>query len=264
MTGEARQVVLLLADISGYTRFMVAHEKTLRHSQTIIGALLESLMEQVGPPLNVGEVQGDALFMYAFKNDDGDDWSRQGSRLMTRVLGLFDVFAQRLAQIGAYSVCRCEACANMNKLQLKVIAHSGEALLNKVGEFTVLSGVDVIRLHRLAKNSVDCGEYVLMSEPAFRDLGGPISATAKEHVEEYDVGSLKTYVHLPSPKRTFDEADLVADAGDTNIGLEILRDEIRREYTEVAQEPERGYHFNTGRRAAGVLGYEDAWLDPIP
>ena len=91
MTNEAQSVVLLLADISGYTRFMVAHEKSLRHSQTIIAALLESLMAQVGPPLRVAEIQGDALFMYAPKTENGD-WGRQADRLMGSALRLFEVF----------------------------------------------------------------------------------------------------------------------------------------------------------------------------
>lgn len=264
MTNEARPVVLLLADISGYTRFMVAHEKSLRHSQTIIRALLESLMAQVGPPLQVSEVQGDALFMYALKGPEGQDWSRQGQRLTTSVLRLFDVFAKRLAQIGAYSICRCDACSNMGDLQLKVIVHSGEALLNKVGDFGVLSGVDVIRLHRLAKNSVEAGEYVLLTESAFQDLGLPEGVAVDERVEEYDVGSMMTYVYLPDTDRVFDPKDLNTSLDESNVGISILREEIKREYTEVAQDPARGYHFNTGRKAAGVLDYQDSWIEGIP
>ena len=54
-------VLLMLVDISGYTKFMISHDKELRHSQMIIGALLESLMEQVDVPLRVSNVEGDAL-----------------------------------------------------------------------------------------------------------------------------------------------------------------------------------------------------------
>ena len=41
---EVAPVLLMLVDISGYTKFMVSHGKELRHSQMIIGELLESLM----------------------------------------------------------------------------------------------------------------------------------------------------------------------------------------------------------------------------
>jgi len=52
-------------------------------------------------------------------------------------------------------------------------------------------------------------------------------------------------------------------------GIEGLdRDELRRaiqeEYAAVAAQPERGFHFHTGRPLAALLGYEDAWLDGIP
>lgn len=49
-------------------------------------------------------------------------------------------------------------------------------------------------------------------------------------------------------------------------GLDInaLRREIQTEYALVATEPERGFHFHTGRPLARLLGYEEAWLDGIP
>ena len=49
-------------------------------------------------------------------------------------------------------------------------------------------------------------------------------------------------------------------------GLDVnaLRHEIRSEYDAVAREPQRGFHFHTGRPLARLLGYEDAWLDGIP
>jgi len=44
-----------------------------------------------------------------------------------------------------------------------------------------------------------------------------------------------------------------------------LRRQIRAKYTEVALEPEKGFHFHTGRPLAAMLGYDDAdvdWLSP--
>ncbi len=43
-----------------------------------------------------------------------------------------------------------------------------------------------------------------------------------------------------------------------------LRDSIRDEYAAVATEPERGFHFHTGRKLGTLLGYPDAWLDALP
>ncbi|HSF15018.1 MAG TPA: methyltransferase domain-containing protein [Vicinamibacteria bacterium] len=49
-----------------------------------------------------------------------------------------------------------------------------------------------------------------------------------------------------------------------SVDRETLRAAIRNEYQMVAQEPERGFHFHTGRKLAGILGYGDALLDGIP
>lgn len=144
----AQPVLLLLVDISGYTKFMVSHEKEVRHSRMIIGELLESLMHQVDAPLRISSIEGDALFLYAIKSGDEEVWRRRGGNLVGRLLGLFRVFAERLIEIEAYSVCKCDACVEVGDLKLKVIVHSGEALLTNVGDYPTLSGVDVITLHR--------------------------------------------------------------------------------------------------------------------
>lgn len=49
-------------------------------------------------------------------------------------------------------------------------------------------------------------------------------------------------------------------------GLDVdqLRQAIQDEYALVASEPQRGFHFHTGRRLAAILGYDDAWLSAVP
>jgi hypothetical protein len=49
-------------------------------------------------------------------------------------------------------------------------------------------------------------------------------------------------------------------------GLDVgqLRAAIQEEYALVALEPERGFHFHTGRQLARLLGYEEEWLEGIP
>jgi SAM-dependent methyltransferase len=48
------------------------------------------------------------------------------------------------------------------------------------------------------------------------------------------------------------------------LHLDSLRNAIREEYELVALEPERGFHFHTGRSLAQLLGYPDEWLVGIP
>jgi arsenite methyltransferase len=49
-------------------------------------------------------------------------------------------------------------------------------------------------------------------------------------------------------------------------GLDVaeLRQAIQAEYSAVADDPDHGFHFHTGRRLARIVGYEDAWLDGVP
>jgi arsenite methyltransferase len=48
------------------------------------------------------------------------------------------------------------------------------------------------------------------------------------------------------------------------LDLNKLRSAIQGEYEAVALEPERGFHFHTGRPLARLLDYKDEWLDGIP
>jgi SAM-dependent methyltransferase len=48
------------------------------------------------------------------------------------------------------------------------------------------------------------------------------------------------------------------------IDVRSLRAAIQEEYQAVALEPERGFHFHTGRPLARLLGYPDTWLEGLP
>jgi SAM-dependent methyltransferase len=43
-----------------------------------------------------------------------------------------------------------------------------------------------------------------------------------------------------------------------------LRQEIKKEYAHVARDPNRGYHFHTGRRLAALLGYDESLYADLP
>jgi SAM-dependent methyltransferase len=48
------------------------------------------------------------------------------------------------------------------------------------------------------------------------------------------------------------------------LSREQLLEEIRKEYTSVALDPNKGYHFHTGRRAAALLGYDESLFAGLP
>ncbi|MCH8061479.1 MAG: methyltransferase domain-containing protein [Chloroflexi bacterium] len=49
-----------------------------------------------------------------------------------------------------------------------------------------------------------------------------------------------------------------------NVDVDVLREAIKEEYKVVASQPDKGFHFHTGRKLTRILGYDDAWLDGIP
>ncbi|MCZ6866642.1 MAG: methyltransferase domain-containing protein, partial [Chloroflexi bacterium] len=48
------------------------------------------------------------------------------------------------------------------------------------------------------------------------------------------------------------------------VDLETLRSEISKEYAEVASNPNKGFHFHTGRPLAQALGYAEDLIDSVP
>src|SRR5688500_1808140 len=63
-----------------------------------------------------------------------------------------------------------------------------------------------------------------------------------------------------------DSTRSLTDVAQPIAGLDLsrLRDAIREEYALVATEPDRGFHFHTGRPLARLLAYDDEWLEGIP
>ncbi len=52
--------------------------------------------------------------------------------------------------------------------------------------------------------------------------------------------------------------------GIEGLDVEGLRRAIQEEYALVAAEPDRDFHFHTGRRLAAIVGYDEEWLDGVP
>ena len=54
------------------------------------------------------------------------------------------------------------------------------------------------------------------------------------------------------------------DVMPAKVDVEVLRQSIQLKYTEVALEPEKGFHFHTGRPLAAMLGYPEEEVDWLP
>jgi SAM-dependent methyltransferase len=56
----------------------------------------------------------------------------------------------------------------------------------------------------------------------------------------------------------------VPPAAVIDVDRAALRAAIQAEYAEVAEHPDKGFHFHTGRPLAALLGYDPDWLADIP
>ena len=48
------------------------------------------------------------------------------------------------------------------------------------------------------------------------------------------------------------------------VDPEVLREQVREKYRDVATDPHRAFHFHTGRGLAARLGYDQAAVDALP
>jgi len=194
---QTERVVLILADISGYTRFMLANQRALVHGQMVITKLLEEIIREVEIPLEVKEIEGDAVFLYAIKPDDETEWAETRQLIGRKLVSFFEAFARGILVGSEFALCSCPSCQNIDQLKLKIVVHSGEAVFHKVGQFSDVSGVDVILAHRLLKNSIPSDEYVLMTESAYREIEFPTEVEVTRGEEHYEgFGSIRTYTYL--------------------------------------------------------------------
>jgi hypothetical protein len=140
--------VLVLADISGFTAFVAATE--LEHGPPIIAELLGEVMGRLAPPLEIQEVEGDAVFALGADRLLGSP---------AAVLGALEdaaaAFRNRQRELQADESCSCQACRSVGSLDLKIIAHHGRFLRQVVGGRSQAAGVNVILAHRLLKNGRD-------------------------------------------------------------------------------------------------------------
>jgi 2-polyprenyl-3-methyl-5-hydroxy-6-metoxy-1,4-benzoquinol methylase len=103
-----------------------------------------------------------------------------------------------------------------------------------------------------------------MTAPARSDVDFPEKLDMVVNEEVYDVGAIKTYVCFPEiGKKEYTKDTAAQRFSASNVGLEILRYEIQHEYTEVANTPDKGFHFHTGSGLAKMLEYDSHWFAMI-
>lgn len=182
---------LLIADITGYTQFLTSSE--MDHANPILQSLLGVLLEQIGDPLNFWKTEGDAVLAYSTRQD-----FPSGETFLTICEAIYNAFTQRRQDIIANTTCPCQACANVGKLDLKIIAHHGKFDEMQLGPTKDISGPDVILVHRMTKTDVTertgIRSYALFSEAAAQAMN--ISDIMEPFSQDFDhFGEVKMKVY---------------------------------------------------------------------
>ena len=190
---NATPALLLIADISGFTRFMRLHALATSHARQIVVRLLKALVAEARPPLQVAELEGDAVFFYALAPEG--DLDAVAEAVKPQILRLFDVFHREVEALAAVQACICEACRGVRDLRLKQVAHCGEVAVERIDRFEKLFGLDVIVVHRMLKNSVAAPEYLMLTDPAFDACTDFYGLDPERRTEAFEgVGDVATLV----------------------------------------------------------------------
>ncbi len=186
----SRRTLLLIADISGYTRYLRTHPMSLAHAEVNLTRLLEAVID-AAPGFDLIEIEGDAAFL-ARPADAHDDAATTDA--MARAVGAMHQAFHRERRYVASNLCPCDACEETNDMRLKFVAHVGEVADQTIRNRRKLVGMDVILVHRLLKNAVEDPEYVLMSDELYRAAGTAFEPVKELPQEVEGLGTIVTYV----------------------------------------------------------------------
>ena len=189
---------LLLADISGYTGFMAGVEQEhgadfsagIPAAYSVLGALLDSVIEGTKPDFALVKLEGDAVFAAApAASLDG-----QGGRVLERLGAMYRSFTDARTRAIPSSDHICTACPPVAHLDLKAVLHRGQSVRQAVGSGSDLLGPAVTVAHRLLKNTIrrriGFRPYLFLTDAAATALG--LSEVGLAHREEYpDTGRIE-------------------------------------------------------------------------
>jgi len=193
---DTSKAILLVADISGYTKFMKIHAVSTNHAKQIIVRLLKSVIQASKPPLKVAELEADAVFFYALSTEK--DLKKTADQVKDQILRFFSGFNDELATLKQMTICKCDACTKVDELRLKQVIHIGDVAIEKIDRFEKLFGMDVIVVHRMLKNSVPSHEYVMMTDPVYKSFVDFFGEEPEHRVEQFEgVGEVQTLVFYP-------------------------------------------------------------------
>ena len=189
---------LLIADISGYTRYLTSSE--LEHAQEVLSSLMELLIDRSLPPLRVAGLRGDAVFSYGLAG-----LAQGGQTLVEMIEDTYVAFRRAIEQMVLNTTCQCNACANISTLDLKFLVHYGTFSISPLRGTDELVGSAVNELFRLLKNHITDATgiraYTAYTVEAVEALGmDGFTTNLTRHTETYpDLDALTLWIQDMHP-----------------------------------------------------------------
>ena len=193
MLARTERGCLVLADITGYTAYLTSVE--LDHAQDVLADLIGIVLAAVRPVLKLNKLEGDAALFYA------PQATVDGPMLLDAIDKCYFNFHRRLRDIRQATTCQCNACVRLPSLNLKLFAHDGEFVRQRIAGREELAGGDVILVHRLLKNTVakafNLQGYALLTAACVDALALDAAALGlREHTEQYEhIGQVRVFVY---------------------------------------------------------------------
>jgi hypothetical protein len=215
---------LVIADISGYTAYLVGTE--VDHAQDVLADLSRTIVDALAPPFTFNELEGDAAFVYLL----GDELDP--SVVFDTLSACYGAFRTRLASITSATTCQCNACVLIPRLDLKVVAHHGQFVRGRMVGAERLTGPDVILVHRLLKNAVvaetTIAAYALFTDACLAAMAiDPGQLGFTQHRESFEgVGEVITWVDDLEARWMADQARHPVRVMDTDPGALVVASEV--------------------------------------
>ena len=150
---------LVLADISGYTAFLqsvaLAHrddafaDGAVPEAYGILSRLLDGIVGRLVPPFTLSKLEGDAVFAFATERDA----LPSGHDVLECLAACYGEFRRQVGSAKEIWPCWCEACANIEMLDLKFVLHAGPFVIQEIAGQRELVGSEVVIAHHLLKAS---------------------------------------------------------------------------------------------------------------
>ena len=224
------EMFFFIADISGYTAYMIQNQMAMDHGTLVINALIKTLVKTAEIPLEVSKLEGDAVFLFLPVSQLPQEMKKDPSLLTARLIQLFEAFSTQVTQLQRSTACDCGACSHISKLNLKVVGHYGKASIEMIGAFKELAGVDVILIHRLLKNQVKQKRYLLLTKAAAERLPIPAEGKSEMGVErDQDIGEIPVVIYYPpeqevsAPKKELTFLEKLKSHWELGLGAKLLK-----------------------------------------